>query len=161
MLSKCTVLKMKGVWVSLTRRSFCTSCSVKCQFFRFAANLTFTDSLLLWIQESFDSWTMSWTSILDLTKKAPLTSTDRPGPFGLTVMPHILLQWRVRGAGGGVCNLGWYLRRPDAAERGLASMDDRADSNTSMRDTRTMHDQMFLHKWNPLQTWQSPNHLFM
>ena len=63
-----------------------------------AANLTFTDSLLLLIQETFDSW----TSILDLTKKAALTSTDRPGPFGqMTVMPNILLRGAVY-----LCNLG-------------------------------------------------------
>ena len=54
----------------------CGFCLVKCQFFRCAANLTFTKSLPLWVQETFDSW----TSILDLTMHWPLTVSFWPEP---------------------------------------------------------------------------------
>ena len=109
----------------------------------------------MWVQETFDSW----ASLPGLTMPYVAVTTDQwPEQRNAQYFAAVTCP----GGGGRPCVLSevsiWYLRPPDAGER--VSMDDRADSNTSMRDTRTMHDKMFLHKWNPLQTWR-PDHLFM
>ena len=117
-------------------------CDQSRQLFRCAANLTFTESLLLWIQETFDSW----TSIL--------ASQCPPRPPGSPLWPemlNILLECSEVTVWPGVTcvlsgvNIIWYLQGGAV----MVSMD---DSDASTRDGRTMHDKMFLHKWEPFQT---------